>query len=331
MKRLLKFNIDKKYVVLILFWLIATVINIDKAFHVDDTFHLEAAKWIEKNPLKPMSGNIVWHNFNEPIYKFNQPPLYFYFIAFVGKFLGYKEFPLHLFQSIFTFLAILFFNKISNIFYPKFSLFLTGILVLGPAFLVNQNLMIDVPILSLNLIFIYFLINPSIKSDFFRYSFAALILSIALLFKYSNLPLLLVLPIAMILRKNFSYLYISLIPALVLILWSISNLHEFGFIHIINRPTNKITINQILCETHAFLLTLGSIAPFSIAFISGLLYKFRSFYKTIIIATISFTIIYLILLYSNIISFNLSVSLLKNLFLVNGIALVIVLLYLGLI
>ena len=35
---------------LLIIWLIATLLNINKAYHIDDTFHFEAAENIKANP-----------------------------------------------------------------------------------------------------------------------------------------------------------------------------------------------------------------------------------------------------------------------------------------
>ena len=41
-------------------WLLLTFINLNKAVHMDDTFHIEAAQEILKNPYAPMSGKVNW-------------------------------------------------------------------------------------------------------------------------------------------------------------------------------------------------------------------------------------------------------------------------------
>jgi len=103
-----------QYVLLGIIWFVVTLINIDKAFHIDDVFHHEAALWIVDHPLTPMSGNINWYNDPEPISHANQPPLYFYLIALWGKIFSFSEIMLHLMQSIFSWLCIYLFFKITN-------------------------------------------------------------------------------------------------------------------------------------------------------------------------------------------------------------------------
>lgn len=123
------------YIVLLVIWALVTAINVNKAFHIDDVFHLEAAEWIRLNPLRPMSGTINWYNISEPIFHFNQPPGYFYFVAMVGAVFGFSEVPLHLAQAVISLLAIVYFYKLLCLFQKDFALTGTCFLALGPAFL----------------------------------------------------------------------------------------------------------------------------------------------------------------------------------------------------
>jgi len=54
--------------VLLLLWMFATVLNLTKAYHIDDTVHLEIAQWIIREPWHPMSGQINWSENTEPIH-----------------------------------------------------------------------------------------------------------------------------------------------------------------------------------------------------------------------------------------------------------------------
>ncbi|UTW62288.1 hypothetical protein KFE98_20165 [bacterium SCSIO 12741] len=63
----------KDLIFLLLIGILATLINVNKAFHIDDTFYLEAAQWIEHNPLHPFSAVVNWENTARPIYVENNP------------------------------------------------------------------------------------------------------------------------------------------------------------------------------------------------------------------------------------------------------------------
>jgi hypothetical protein len=94
---------------LLIIWLIATLFNINKAYHIDDTFHLEAAESIKANPTHPLSGLINWDDSPQPMYKHNQPPLLFYIISLHSIIFGNSELAMHLLLSIFSFLSLFYY------------------------------------------------------------------------------------------------------------------------------------------------------------------------------------------------------------------------------
>ncbi|WP_114793275.1 hypothetical protein U0035_01640 [Niabella yanshanensis] len=97
----------KPGVIITLIWLFLTAINIGKAFHMDDGFHLEAAQHIARDPLHPMSGMIRWHNYEpEPMYKANQPPLLFYMIAGLSTVFRFSEVAMRVLIPICSFLTL---------------------------------------------------------------------------------------------------------------------------------------------------------------------------------------------------------------------------------
>ena len=133
---------------LLMIWFLATACNLDKAYHIDDTAYLETAEWIAEHPTTPMTGLVNWSWSAEPIHYMNQPPLYSYLLAGWGMLFGYGEIPMHALQSLFTLVVVFFFFGIARMLAPSYSLTFTALLVLGPAFLVGQNLMVDVPALA---------------------------------------------------------------------------------------------------------------------------------------------------------------------------------------
>lgn len=82
--------------VLVAFWLACTCCNLFKPFHIDDTAHLEIARWIAAHPLHPMSGILNWDGITDPIHRTNQPALYFYLLALWGSVFGYSEPAMHI-------------------------------------------------------------------------------------------------------------------------------------------------------------------------------------------------------------------------------------------
>ena len=139
---------QREWVWLLVLWSIVTAYNLLKPYHIDDTVHLEIARWISNHPLHPMSGLVYWDGIKKPIYQLNQPPLYFYLLAFWGGVFGYGAAAMHVLQSLASLCCILLFNRLARVLVGPEALWATAVLVLGPAFIVEQNLMVDVPLLA---------------------------------------------------------------------------------------------------------------------------------------------------------------------------------------
>ena len=149
----------EKNTVLIICWLVVSLINLNKAYHIDDTFHLEAGNYIIDHLNTPMSGKINWDNSPTEMYNHNQPPLFFLCIGIIIKLFNSNEITLHIFLSIFTLLALVYYNKILEILDVNKKYIYIILIAFNPAFIVNQNLMTDIPILAITFIFIFYLIE----------------------------------------------------------------------------------------------------------------------------------------------------------------------------
>jgi len=181
---------DSKVVVI---WLVITLYNLFKPYHIDDTAHLEIARWIASHPLHPISGILNWSGIDEPIYRTNQPHLYFYLLAVWGSLFGFDEPAMHALQALFSLAAVFAFHRIAQRLAPANALWATGMLALGPAFMVDQNLMVDVPLLALWLVFFGALINGAdadAEGQGRRFLIAGSACAAALLVKYCSLILL---------------------------------------------------------------------------------------------------------------------------------------------
>lgn len=259
-------NITKLFnnslVVILFIWLLLTAININKAIHMDDTFHIEAAKEILNNPSAPMSGKVNWGSNPNYLHAFNQAPLFFYVIAYWGNFFGFNEISLHFLISIFTFIALFYFYKISNILYPQKGNYFLILFGISAPFIVNQNIHLDVPLLSLLLIFFYKIIQFS-KSKKGNHLFVAiLVFSISLLIKYSTIPLYTIIVAAIIFSKKYRYLWMLFVPFAFLSLWSYFNWIEYGSIHFLDRPKNEFTLYRIVGIFIIFTACVGALFPF---------------------------------------------------------------------
>lgn len=255
---------------ILLLWAGVTALDLDKAFHIDDTFHLMAAQWIEHHPATPMSGWVNWGMDPEPIHHFNQPPGFFYLIALTGHLFGYSEVPMHLMRSLFTLLALVCFYRLARHLAPRHAFVLTALFALCPAFMVNQGLMTDVPLLALILLFADLLLVPRSRSTGVRYALAGLALAGALTIKYTALPMLVVFVLAMALRREWRWLPLALIPVAVMTAWSAWNLLEYGGVHLFGRPGDGLSLNGIQFRAISLLTALGAVAPFTPAFLPAL-------------------------------------------------------------
>lgn len=206
--------------VLLGLWAIATACNLTKPYTVDDGAHLLIAQWIAGHPLHPMRGILNWTGTPQPISATNQPHLYFYALAIWGSLFGWGEIPMHVLQSLFTAAAILFMYALAKRLAPTQALFLTAALALNPAFIVSQNLMIDIPLLAAWLAVFLCLTTR-------RFLLAATACATALLMKYSSLVLL---PILLVTSRRARPLFI---PLAALAAWSAFNWWDYGGIHLL--------------------------------------------------------------------------------------------------
>ncbi len=263
-----------------------------------------------------MSGDIVWKDNPGKLYKGNHPALLFYLIACVGETFGYSEIPMHLLLSIFTFFALYFFLQILKLFSTPHKDLLLGIFALCPAFIVNQNLMTDIPILALEMAFFYSLLKADTENNPSRYIHAGLALGIALLIKFSIIPLVLVMCFAILLKKHYRYLLCLMIPLGMLGLWSWFNVIEYGGVQILDRKVNELTPAKILEQSLVFAGCIGAVAPFSIVLFYGAVRKKPVLLLNIVIL-LSF-LVFALLVYHGIIPESSSSEILKQLFILNG-------------
>jgi hypothetical protein len=252
--------------VLLLLWMFATALNLTKPYHIDDTAHLQIAQWITREPWRPMSGQINWYQDTEPIHVLNQPHLYFYLLAGWGALWGFGEVTMHLLQSFFTLACIILTYRIAKIIVPSGALLTTALLMLSPAFVVGQNLMVDVPLLSLWLAFFYVLIAPQFKSETRRFVLTGFFAGCASLIKYSSLPLILLMLLYLIIKRHFRLIWTLSIPAMMLILWSCWNYLDYGSVHMLGRRPIPFSWNELAQMSVSWLICLGAILPYSLIY-----------------------------------------------------------------
>ncbi|HJS18323.1 MAG TPA: glycosyltransferase family 39 protein [Anaerolineales bacterium] len=255
----------RTYLILFLFVMVAMGVNIRKAVHIDDSAYLQIAKAIILDPLHPLSQEINWGNTTEPIFAINQPLFIPYVYAILIRLFGYSELVLHLFIAFCTGLAALFFHLILIFFRVRNPLFLTGLFILGPAFLPEQNLMVDVPLIASWLVFYWAILTAEKREG--RYFLAGIAVSIACLCKYTSLVLLPVFLFVILFRRHWRSLWTLGIPVLILLLWSAFNYYDVGAIHMFGRPSPILTTQTVAYRLISWIAGIGSVAPFIISFI----------------------------------------------------------------
>src|SRR5690348_14205423 len=136
--------------VLVLF-AFATAWNLTKAYHIDDPVYIDMAQWIAAHPLHPMQGTVFW--FEEgpaSVVAVNQPHLYLYALAAWGSIFGWSEIPMHALMALATLACIVLMYRLARAVLPEMAPLATVLVGAGPAFVVGQNTMIDVPTLALS-------------------------------------------------------------------------------------------------------------------------------------------------------------------------------------
>jgi hypothetical protein len=247
-------------------WAVVSVMNIGKAVHIDDGGTLEIAQHIVSDPLHPMSGEMFWGDtHSEPIHHTNQPHLTYYMYAAVMALFGPSELLLHCVIAAFSLLAILFFYQLAESTGTAYAPALTTMFCMSPVFLVSQNLMTDVPLIALWLLFFRLILCDQTTAT--RLSLAALTVGIACLVKYTALVLLPLLFITIVLRRRYQLLWVLGIPVIVLVGWSIFNYLDYGGIHILSRNAAPWDKGPIADRVISWIICCGAVMPFSIVFV----------------------------------------------------------------
>ncbi len=245
-------------------WIFVSLFNLTKAVHIDDTAYIEIARHIVSHPFQPMSGELFWGRETvEPIHHTNQPHLLFYGYALVFACFGESIPLLHVFLAVFSLGAIVCFFRLAKMLDAPCPVVLTAAFCLGPVFIPSQNLMTDIPLAAfwLGSMWLITKIPPSSAT-------AGLLAAAACLTKYTGLVLLPLTAIHLGFLRQWRRLAVLFVPITAIICWSIFNYVEYGSIHILNRSIREVNVRE---RTVAWIICLGAIAPFSIAFIPYIL------------------------------------------------------------
>jgi hypothetical protein len=209
---------------------------------------------------------VNWGGSASSIRNGNHPSLFFYLIALVMHFIGSSEIVMHLFISIFTFAALFFFSKsIDQLKFKKGNLLLV-LFGFSPALIINQNVLIDVPLLALCLGALFFLLKAVDNGSTKNFMCATLFITLGFFMKYSIAPAFVVLLAILVLHKAYRQSIVLIIPILLIGLWSYLSWLYYGDIKINSGSTFGIHI----MDFWSLMLVLGAISPFTILIIYGL-------------------------------------------------------------
>ena len=258
---------EKLKVLFIVFgvWAFATFWNINKAFHIDDIYYLDIARWIKDHPWHPMIGLVYYSDLFIPIHEVNQPHFYFYLMALWEYFFDISEIAIHSLMAIFTLWAIYGVMRLSRLLIPKHYLLATVFFGLGPAFVINQNTMVDVPMIAIWIEFYYQLVKPT-KNDWLKYVFLGILCGVAILIKYTSLVLVPAIILEVVIRKKYKNLLWIILPLGIVVGWSIFNFFDYGGIHLLGRGLTDHDVFAYVRQSIWFIGVLGAICPCALMF-----------------------------------------------------------------
>ena len=270
------------WALVLLIGLVALVSNVNKAVHIDDAAHLAIAEAILRDPWHPMQQIVFWDQAPEAVSQLNQPHLLFYLLA-LGLYLGAGLPILHVLVGSFTVLSSFMAYALAR----QFSLNrseavpFVAFIILGPAVLPAQNLMTDVPLLSLWLLGFYCLAR--MRTHLTAWYGASIAFGLAWLMKYTTLAILpLYLISGFLIQRDFrrGKLHFSLgviLFAIFPLSYAAHNYLDYGSVHFLGR---KIAVAQqssileivglVFARAALFVLTLGQVGLFSIIWLPSL-------------------------------------------------------------
>lgn len=215
---------DIKQVAIIIIFILALALPLlNKAYYIDDTAFLYIANQIEKDPLRPYSFHIEWGSTSGSASYLRDTPLIPYYVALISKLFGRSEIVLHFSFLIFPIMAGISFYFISKKF-VKFPLAATLIMLATPTFLANsQNLMLDVPALSLFLLAAALYINGVDKENNPNLFFGSIAAGFAYLAKPNAIVIIPLLMLYCFLNKKSKYMVYMLVPVVFIILFAVHN------------------------------------------------------------------------------------------------------------
>ena len=229
--------------------LIATVPFLGKAFHIDDALYLYVARQILEKPWDPFSAEVLWEKVPESLFDANfNPPLWNYLMAGVLALTGEPtvkikqgitpsaartpEIALHLLESCFVAAAILATFLIARRF-VRWPLTATMLVVLSPAMLPGQNVMLEGPLLAFWLWGLWSHLRAIETNDVRWVWISGMFSALGVLTKYTSALLLIIVLVHTVRRRYWQGLWCLIPPVAALGLWSLHNLVLYDRAHLL--------------------------------------------------------------------------------------------------
>ena len=288
-------KLNKQVFIVILFVLAVLAPFINKPFNVDDPFYIKMAQHIILDPLRPYSFSINWSGELRDVWGKTEatfPPLIVYYLAFVIKVFGAREWILHLFFMIFPVTAALsLYYLIKKYCQNPFLLTLTA--VSAPAFLISStSIMLDIPLAAFMLASAAFFVY-GIDGENDNYILVSFVLAgLAILVKYSGMLLIPLYAAELIFRNKTRYLRYLAIPALFLGLWCLHNILIYGGIHFLRgsrQVGGGVSLHKLIA---APLFFSGAMIFPMFAYISA---NRKEFYAALVLSVLLFGFSYIVI------------------------------------
>ena len=217
-------NKDIKPIILIaIFALALSLPFLNKAYHIDDAAFIYVADQIAKDPLRPYSFILEWGSKSGLATHILDTPLVSYYIALITWLFGRSEIILHLSFIIFPVTAGISFYFIAKKLI-RWPLTATLIMLSTAIFLVSsQNLMLDIPMLSLFLLAFALFTEGVDGGNHKLLFFGSFIAGAAYLAKPNAIFIIPLLLFYCFLKKKPRYMIYQLIPIAFIILFAVHN------------------------------------------------------------------------------------------------------------
>jgi 4-amino-4-deoxy-L-arabinose transferase-like glycosyltransferase len=211
--------------------LLCLVPFVNKAFHIDDTLFIAAAKQIQSNPANFYGFNINWYGVEEPMANITKnPPLTCYYIALVAKLFGWSEVALHMAFLVPALAVVLGSFYLAKQFcsHPVLAV-MAG--VLTPVFLVSStNVMCDTMMLAFWVWAVAGWVWGMDKNQWSALLVSAVLIAVCALTKYFGMSLILLLFVYSVAKKRKigTWVLYLLVPVVVLVLYQWTTFALYG-------------------------------------------------------------------------------------------------------